>query len=275
MKKFKYMFITNKPDLAKYAEASGVDRIFVDLEILGKEERQGHLNTVISRHSLDDVLKVKKILSQSELLVRINPFNENSRTEVESVISAGADIVMLPMIKSIDEVISIGEYINSRAKLIPLIETSYSAENIFKISELHCVDELHIGLNDLHLELNLSFMFELLSNGYVEKMVNGLKKPFGIGGIARVGVGNIGGETVITEHVRLGSTRAILSRAFHMEAKTVDELKRHFSLSEEIKKIDDARNNALNLSTQAMAMQHYHFSKSVEEIVRKINETSI
>ena len=44
----KLMYITNDERVAKVAESSGVDWIFVDLEILGKEKRQGHLDTVIS-----------------------------------------------------------------------------------------------------------------------------------------------------------------------------------------------------------------------------------
>ena len=34
------MYITNRPDVALVAEKYGVDRIWVDLETLGKEKRQ-------------------------------------------------------------------------------------------------------------------------------------------------------------------------------------------------------------------------------------------
>ena len=37
----KLMYITNNVDVAKIAENNGVDRIFVDLEVIGKKERQG------------------------------------------------------------------------------------------------------------------------------------------------------------------------------------------------------------------------------------------
>lgn len=36
----KLMYITNRVDVALVAEKYGVDRIWVDLETLGKEERQ-------------------------------------------------------------------------------------------------------------------------------------------------------------------------------------------------------------------------------------------
>ena len=61
----KLMYITNNEDIAKVAEASGVDWIFVDLEINGKVERQGHLDTVISRHHIDDVKKIKQCINES------------------------------------------------------------------------------------------------------------------------------------------------------------------------------------------------------------------
>ena len=36
----KLMYITNKPAIAKIAADAGVDRIFIDMEVLGKAERQ-------------------------------------------------------------------------------------------------------------------------------------------------------------------------------------------------------------------------------------------
>lgn len=78
-------------------------------------------------------------------------------------------------------------------------------------------DEAHIGLNDLHLSYGMTFMFELLSNGMVEKICNKFKAvgiPYGFGGIAKIGEGLLPAERVIAEHYRLGSTRAILSRSF-------------------------------------------------------------
>ena len=85
----KLMYITNEKKIAKIAEDSGVDWIFIDLEINGKEERQGHLDTVISRHSIDDVSKIKRVLRKSELLVRINPIYKESKSEIDKVIKDG------------------------------------------------------------------------------------------------------------------------------------------------------------------------------------------
>ena len=94
----KFLKIENNPEKAILFQNIGVDRIFLDLEILGKKERQKGLDTIISEsHSINDVKKLSSVLTISELLVRINPLNINSESEIEKCIKDGADILMLPM----------------------------------------------------------------------------------------------------------------------------------------------------------------------------------
>ena len=212
-----FMFITNNPQVALVAEKTGVDRIWVDLEILGKEERQKNLNTVKSKHSIDDVRALSKLLTKSELMVRVNPVNEGSKEEIEEVIKAGAKRIMLPMWKSFEEVKWFLDTVGGRVKTTLLLETKEAVECVDEVLSHPLIDEIHIGLNDLHLSYGLKFMFELLSNGIVEKLCKKFKErniPFGFGGIARLGQGMLPAEKIITEHYRLGSTRAILSRSF-------------------------------------------------------------
>lgn len=213
----KLMYITNRQDVALIAEKYGVDRIWIDLETLGKEERQKGMNTVKSQHSVEDIKKIKPLLTKSEMLVRINPWNENSEQEINDVIAAGADMIMLPMWKTVSEVINFLNVVNERCKTTLLLETKEAAECLDDVLENCDMDEIHIGLNDLHLSYGLTFMFELLSNGTVEILTNKIRKkgiPYGFGGIARLGEGDLSAEKVIMEHYRLGSTRAILSRSF-------------------------------------------------------------
>ena len=110
------MYITNKPDIALVAEESGIDWIFIDLEIKGKEERQGHLDTVISRHQINDIKPIKEVLTKSKLLVRVNPMNEESKEEIKTVIKEGAEIVMLPFFKNANEVKEFVSIVNKQAK---------------------------------------------------------------------------------------------------------------------------------------------------------------
>jgi len=212
-----FMIIENDLELIKKYDSFGVDRIFIDLEILGKKERQGHLDTVISEHSIDDIKNIKPHLSNSQLLVRINPINENSKSEIDNCIMYGADILMLPMFKTKREVETFVSFVNGRAKICLLLETTQALCRVDDILEVNGIDEIHIGLNDLHLSMNLDFMFELLSGGIVDYLVNKIKNkniPFGFGGIATLDSGMISGEMVLKEHIRLDSSMVILSRAF-------------------------------------------------------------
>lgn len=235
------MYITNKPEIASIADKAGVDWIFIDLELKGKVERQGHLDTVISRHSVNDIKPVKKVLKNSKLLVRVDKINEDSENQIKEVIKEGAEIVMLPYFKTKEEVRNFIKYVNKKAETCLLLETVEAAENIDSILELEGIDYIHIGLNDLHLEYKLKFMFELLSNGTVERLVNKIKNkniPYGFGGIARLGEGDLSADYIIAEHKRLKSSMAILSRAFYNTKASLplNEIENIF-----IKGIDDIR----------------------------------
>lgn len=267
----KYILLTNKPDIAAFAENCGVHRIFIDLERHGKLERQGHLDTVISLHSFDDISSVKSVLHTSELLVRINPFYEGTESEINTAIENGADIIMLPMIKSLEDVAATGNLINGRAKFMPLIETVASLECIREIDALPVVDELHIGLNDLHLEMKLDFMFQLFPLGVMEKSTKGLRKPFGIGGVSRANDGLVKGKNVIGEHVRLGSTGVILARAFHEKSQTLDELKSKLDLEKELGDLDACVKEFMSYSDEQLCENSEVLARDVQSVVRTKN----
>jgi hypothetical protein len=234
------ILITNDAKIARCAEESGVDRIMVDLEILGKKDRQGHLNTVISEHTLEDIIEIKKVLNKTKLLVRINPINRNSKQEIEKVINNGAEIIMLPMFKTKKEVETFVSLVRNRAKKTLLLETPEALVRIDDILEVEGIDEIHIGLNDLHLGMNLKFMFELLSGGIVEYLSKKIRSKgivFGFGGIARLGQGLLDSSLILSEHFRLGSEVVILSRDFKGGAENYEELIQKVDLKSEIDKI--------------------------------------
>lgn len=213
----KFMYITNDEEVALIAQNAGVNRIWIDLERLGKENRQRNMNTVKSEHSFEDIKKIKSLLTTSNLLVRIDPINPNSKSDIEKVINYGADLIMLPMFKTCEEVEFFIKCVSGRAKTVLLLETKEAAENLNNVLKISGIDEIHIGLNDLHLAYGLKFMFELLDNGVVENLCKQMKLAgitYGFGGIARIGEGLLPAENIIAEHFRLGSSRVILSRSF-------------------------------------------------------------
>lgn len=248
MSNIKLMYVTNNPQVASIAQEVGVDRIFVDMEYIGKDIRQGGMDTVQSHHTFEDVKNIKAIIKDAELLVRCNPIHEatadycSSAEEIDEIVKCGADIIMLPFFKTAEEVKTFVELVDGRARTMPLIETREAAECIDEILEIDGIDELYIGLNDLHLSYGLTFMFQLLADGTVDRLTSKIKAkgiPYGFGGIARIGDGMLPAENILTEHYRLGSTSVILSRSFCNTAKItdIDEIRAIFS--ENVKNLRD------------------------------------
>ena len=223
MEHIKLMYITNQPEVARIAENAGVDRIFVDMEYIGKGLRQGGMDTVQSHHTVADVARMAKTLQKAELLVRCNPIHDatadygSSREEIDAIIENGAQVVMLPYFKTAAEVEKFVRLVDGRAKTFPLMETREAAENADEILQVDGIDEIYIGLNDMSLSYGYSFMFQLLANGTVDRLAEKFRNKgltFGFGGIASLTGGLLPGSHVLKEHYRLGSSRVILSRSF-------------------------------------------------------------
>lgn len=271
----KLMYITNNESIAKIAESSGVDWIFIDLEINGKEERQNYLDTVISRHKAEDVSKIKSILTSSELLVRVNPIYEASLKEINQVIDNGADIIMLPFFTNKEEVETFLRFVNKRAKTCLLVETPEAVDKIDEILSLDGIDFIHIGLNDLHLGYKKKFMFELLADGTVENLCEKFIKrgiTFGFGGIARIREGMLPAERIITEHYRLGSSMAILSRTFCNSNKTEDTDKIAELFQTGVQEIRMFERELSNKSVDYFKANRAIVVETINEIVKNMGE---
>lgn len=210
--------ITNDPAFARRCDALEGMRLFVDLERQGKAARQAGRNTFISTHQIEDIAAVKAQLRSSRLMVRVNPINLGTRDEVQAVLDAGADLLMLPMFTCGAELEQFMDAVDGRAPVSALLETAGALDTLESWIATPGLSEVFLGLNDLHLSLRQRFMFESLAEGIVERVataVHGYGIQFGFGGIARLGEGELPGRDVLAEHLRLGSQSVILSRTFH------------------------------------------------------------
>ena len=269
----KLMYITNNPDVARIAEDAGVDRIFIDMEYIGKSARQGGMDTVQSHHTVDDVRSIRKAISKAQLMVRINPLHKgsaeygSSKEEIDAVIEAGADLVMLPYFTTVREIEDFVMLVDGRAKVFPLLESAKALELVDQIIEVPGIDEIHVGINDLSLDLHKKFMFELLTDGTVEELCYKFKKkgiPYGFGGIGRIGKGDLPAENIIREHYRLGSTCAILSRSFCNVNNYSDLEEIRYLFNEGVKEI---RNLEKECELHAM-----YFQENEKNTVGKVHE---
>jgi hypothetical protein len=210
--------ITNDPAFARRCDALGGFRLFVDLERLGKAERQAGRNTFISAHNVEDVGRIKQALRRSPLMVRVNPLNASTAGEVEAVVAQGADLLMLPMFTQAQELRDFAALVAGRLPIVPLLETGAALACLDEWIGTPGLAEVYVGLNDLHLSLGHRFMFEPLALGMVDRVAAAARRQglrFGFGGIARLDEGLLSGRDVLAEHLRLGSGSVILSRTFH------------------------------------------------------------
>ena len=270
MKHLNLMILAADPKSAAEAQEAGVDRIFYDLEYIGKAERQRGRDTVKSLNSIDDIPSVRSVLTTSQLLVRTNPIHAYSQSEVDKAIQYGADILMLPMVMDHHDVEQYVKMVNGRARICIMIETAASMARIDKILSVPGVDEIFVGLNDLHISMNITFMFELLSGGIVEYIAdrcNRAKMPFGFGGIARIGDGLLPSDYILGEHVRLGSQSVILSRSFKGE---VGEATKDFRLIDEVNKVRYRIDEIQKWDTEEHKLNQKRILQGVDAVIAKI-----
>lgn len=266
------MILCDDAESAIAAQNAGVDIIFYDMEFIGKAERQHGRNTVKSDNKPDGIPAIKKVLDRSKLLVRTNPIHAYTKMEIEKAIECGADILMLPMVIDEHDVEQYVSYVGGRAKVCIMIETAAAMARIDKIISVPGVDQIFVGLNDLHISMGLTFMFELLSGGLVEYIAEKCNKagmPFGFGGIARIGEGDLPSDYILGEHIRLGSTSVILSRTFK-GIVGVDANAHSINLKEEVDKVRNRINEIEKWNTEQFTDNTQRIKKAVDKVIYKI-----
>ena len=272
------MYITKHPEIARIAEEAGVDWIFVDMEFIGKDCRQGGLDTVQNHHTVEDVANIRAAVTKAKVLVRINPIHDtmddypSSEEEIETVIQAGADIVMLPYFKTTEEVHRFIGYVGGRAKTCLLVETPEAADLLDQIVEIDGIDMIHIGLNDMHLALKMKFMFQLLTDGSVDKWTRIIAQKgimYGFGGLASLNGGAVPGRMILKEHYRLGSQMVIVSRAFCNTDNMTDLDKVRSIFNNGIADIRKMENEMNKLSKEDFKNNHKAVCDAVGIIVKK------
>lgn len=208
------MLFTHDPELARAAEDSGIDRIVVDFEFRGKKERQSEYHLEVNKATFKDLSKIRQAVT-IPVVARINPISDSSRNEIETIINEGADILMLPMFRTRKEIEIFIGCTNKRAKTNLLFETKDSVALAPEMEDLP-FDEYYIGLNDMAIEHDLLFAYDVLKLGVIAHIRSALsRQPFGFGGITIIGKGTPLATTAILQQMAYyGCSLAILRRAF-------------------------------------------------------------
>jgi hypothetical protein len=259
--------ITNDPAFARRCDALEGMRLFVDLERLGKAERQAGRNTFISAHRMDDVARIRDAARRSRLMVRVNPLHEGTAAELDAVLAQGPDLVMLPMFADAAQLRQFTQLVAGRVPVTALLETAGALASVDQWVATPGLQEAYVGLNDLHLSLGKRFMFEPLAEGAVDRVAAAARQAgrrFGFGGIARLDEGMLPGRDVLAEHLRLGSGAVILSRTFHRpDSDTVFE--------DEVEALRRAESELASRSAQQVQADAQRIHARIREIAAQIH----
>jgi hypothetical protein len=242
----------------------------VDLELLGKDERQSGRNSVVSRHTVEDIWRIRSSVPAGALLVRTNPMHVGIRAEIEAVLAAGADLLMLPYFHRTQELIEYCRIVAGRAAVVPLVETPEAVSCIDEIVKTAGVSEVLVGLNDLHIALGRKFMFELVAEGIVDTVAAAAHRvgmPFGFGGIARIGQGIVPGELVLSEHQRLRSSAVILSRTFVAGLPNVQGVPDPADFIQAVRQLREVEKSLAARTSEQRASAHEEFLRLVRSHV--------
>jgi hypothetical protein len=210
---------TDDPELAGGADAAGVQRIGIDLERRGKAERQRGLGTWISPHREDDLDAVGAALRHAQLFARVNPLGPDSPREIAGVLERGARVLMLPMVTTAAEARDFVRLVDGEAVVVLLVEHVEALRNLATLVAVEGVDEVHIGLNDLAISLDLPNRWLTLAGDvllHAGTVVRDAGKRFGLGAIGRAHDDGlpVPSRVVYAEYARTGATAALLSRSF-------------------------------------------------------------
>jgi 2-keto-3-deoxy-L-rhamnonate aldolase RhmA len=269
-----FYMIVDDPGIARFVSENGVDRLFVDLEYMGKEDRQKGLDTVKSRQGPEAVSRIRAAAPDGHVLVRINPLHGGSKAEIDDAVARGADSVMLPMFRSADDLARFLDMLDGRAEALPLVETKAALDALPGIAARLPLERLHIGLNDLHLDMGLKFMFQPIADGTLEDGCTALREAgiaFGIGGLARAHEGIVSPAILLGEHVRLGSSAAILSRTFHRGAENLDSLREEMDFAAEVATLRRIRRDFQAMDATALERNRQLVADRVGDVVHLLS----
>lgn len=224
---FVLTLFTNEPLRAAQADQAGVQRIGIDMEQIGKASRQSHLATWISDHAEADLGRIRPVLDGARLFARCNPVHEGSAAEIDRLIAAGVQVIMLPYFRGAAEAERFVRLVDGRVHPVLLVETADAAGEIATICRIEGVSEIHIGLNDMRLSLGWPSHFHVLVSDFLERIcatVRNAGHRLGVGGLGRAGDNElpVPADMVSAQLWRLDATAALVSRSFFRDPVPTD-----------------------------------------------------
>lgn len=252
---FSLLLFSTDTTFIRRAVAGGVEAIIVDWERLGKEARQNGADLQINSDTLDD-LKHVRACTDTRVICRINNYAQVSVEETELAIGAGADEILLPMVRTVEEVERVLEKARGRCAVGILVETLSAAAIVQELSRLP-LSRIYLGMNDLALERSTANIFMPLIDGFLDSLRPYCQAPFGFGGLTLPERGfPIPCRLLIGEMVRRNCCFSFLRRSFHRDIKGHD-------LAVEIPRLKNALHQARLRTPEAVLQDRLDLEKAI------------
>lgn len=224
---FVLTLFTNDAALARAGDRAGIERIGVDVESIGKAARQSHLATWISDHAETDLAAIRPVLVRAGLFARCNPVHAGLQAEIDRLIDAGVEVIMLPYFRSVAEGERFVRAVDGRAHPVLLVETADAGAIVPDLCRIDGAAEIHVGLNDMRLSLGWPSHFHVLVSDYLARICDTVRAAglrLGVGGLGRAGDNAlpVPADLVAAQMVRLGARAALVSRSFFRSPMPAD-----------------------------------------------------
>jgi hypothetical protein len=221
MSDFSLILFSTDPIFVRRAVEAGVEAIVVDWERIGKEDRQAAADTQINADTIDD-LRAVRASTEATVICRVNQLGPWTAREIDDAIGAGADEILLPMVRTVEEAERALELVKERCRFSILIETVSAAGRAKDFARLP-LRRVYVGLNDLAIERQTPSIFRALTDGTLDRVRHAVAVPFGFGGLTAPDEGSpLPCRLLIGEMARLDCQFSFLRRSFHADARGVD-----------------------------------------------------
>jgi hypothetical protein len=204
---------TVEPGWGADVVAAGATGIVVDWERRGKARRQLGEGTQINADTPEDLARMRAA-TDGRLLCRINGFGPWTAGEIDEAVARGADEILLPMVRSTEEVDRTLDAVAGRCGLGILIETQDAVDRAAALAR-RPLSRIYVGLNDLRIDRRSTELFAPLVDGTVDAVRAEVAQAFGVGGLTLPGGGfPVPSDLLAAELVRLGADFTFLRRSF-------------------------------------------------------------
>jgi hypothetical protein len=207
------LLFTVDPSWGADVVAAGAAGIVVDWERRGKARRQLGEGTQINADTPADLARMRAA-TPGRLLCRINGYGPWTADEVDEAVRCGADEVLLPMVRTPEQVDRTLDLVAGRCALGILIETQDAVDGAAEFAG-RPLSRIYVGLNDLRIDRGSTELFRPLVDGTVDAVRGQVAQPFGVGGLTLPGRGfPVSSDLLAAELVRTGADFTFLRRSF-------------------------------------------------------------